>query len=275
MTTQKTGVPRRTDRRALLGATVAAAAGSVLAGAAPAAAGARPSAPAPEPAPLPASGGGAGPRVGVLLYEGFSLLDPTGPSEVLSRLPGASVTMIGEHAGPVRTDTRDVAVLADASLDEVDRLDVLLVPGGGLEGTVGAIENPRLREWIGRVHRRTRWTTSVCTGSLILAAAGLLTGRRATTHWASAEYIEDTYGVTYVPERYVRSGRILTAAGVSAGIDLALHLAAELTDERTARAIQLAIEYDPAPPFDSGDAGEADQELKDLALRLLSDSAAR
>ncbi|GAA3864834.1 DJ-1/PfpI family protein [Streptomyces sedi] len=271
MTNRNNGATRLTDRRTLLGATAATAAVSVLAGAAPAGA----DAPLPAAEPAPGLPGERGPRIGVLLYEGFTLLDATGPAEVLSRLPGATVTLLGERAGPVRTDTRDVAVLADASLDEVDRLDVLLVPGGGLEGTVGAIENPRLRQWIRRVHRHTRWTTSVCTGSVILAAAGLLTGRRATTHWASAEYIEATYGVTYVPERHVRSGKILTGAGVSAGIDMALLLASELADERTARAIQLIIEYDPAPPFDSGDASEADQELKDLALRLLSESTAR
>ena len=182
--------------------------------------------------------------------------------------------MVGERRGPVRTDTADVAVVADLAVDEVDRLDVLLVPGGGIEGTVGVIENPALLAWIGHVHRHTRWTTSVCTGSVILAAAGLLTGKRATTHWASAEYIETTYGVTYVAERYVRTGKIITSAGVSAGIDMALYLAAELAGDEVARAAQLAVEYDPSPPFDSGNAAEASQELKDLALRLLADSAA-
>ncbi|MFI6642702.1 DJ-1/PfpI family protein [Streptomyces sp. NPDC050504] len=216
--------------------------------------------------------GGTGPHVGVLLYDGYSLLDPTGPAEILSRLPGATVTMVAQERGPVRTDTGDVAVLAERSIDEVDRLDVLLVPGAGNRGTVGAMNNDALLGWIRRVHRHTAWTTSVCTGSLVLAAAGLLDGRRATTYWASAAYLESTFDVTYLPRRYVRSGRIVTAAGVSAGLDMALYLASLIADEETARAIQLAVEYDPRPPFDSGDAAQAGPELKERALRLLAQS---
>ncbi|ANN17977.1 thiamine biosynthesis protein ThiJ [Amycolatopsis orientalis] len=212
-----------------------------------------------------------GPRIGILLYDGFSLLDPTGPAEVLSRLPGATVTMIAEHRGPVRTDTRDVALLAERSMAEVHRLDVLLVPGAGNRGTVAAMENRVLLDWIRRIHRHTTWTTSVCTGSLILGAAGLLRDR-ATTYWASADYLEKTFGVRYVPERYVQVGKVVTAAGVSAGIDLALYLASLLAGEETARGIQLAVEYDPRPPFDSGDAATASPELKALALKLLADS---
>ncbi|MBO8192315.1 DJ-1/PfpI family protein [Streptomyces oryzae] len=210
--------------------------------------------------------------IGILLYDGYSLLDPTGPAEVLSRLPGASVTMVAERRGPVRTDTGDVAVMADRSIEETDRLDVLLVPGAGNRGTTAAMKNARLLQWIRRIHRHTRWTTSVCTGSLILASAGLLDGRRATTYWASADYLESTFEVTYLPERYVRSGKIVTAAGVSAGVDMALYLASLLAGERTAKALQLAVEYDPQPPFDAGNAAEASPELKELALRLLEES---
>jgi transcriptional regulator GlxA family with amidase domain len=212
-----------------------------------------------------------GPRIGILLYDGFSLLDPTGPAELLSRLPGATVTMIAEHRGPVRTDTRQVSVLAERSVAEAGRLDVLLVPGAGNRGTVAAMQNPVLLDWIRRIDRHTTWTTSVCTGALILGAAGLLRDR-ATTYWASASYLESTFGVKYVPERYVRAGKIITAAGVSAGIDLALYLASLIAGEETARAVQLAVEYDPHPPFDSGDAATASPELKALALRLLAES---
>lgn len=212
-----------------------------------------------------------GPRIGILLYDGFSLLDPTGPAELLSRLPGATVTMLAEHRGPVRTDTRQVAVLAERSVAEVDRLDVLLVPGAGNRGTVAAMENPVLVDWIRRIDRHTTWTTSVCTGALILGAAGLLSDR-ATTYWASASYLESTFGVRYVPDRYVRVGKIITAAGVSAGIDLALYLAALISGEETARAVQLAVEYDPRPPFGSGNAAAASPALKALALRLLAES---
>jgi transcriptional regulator GlxA family with amidase domain len=218
-----------------------------------------------------AAEGHRGPKIGVLLYDGFSLLDPTGPVEVLSRLPGATVTMIGERRGPVRTDTGATAVVADRAVSEVDRLDVLLVPGAGNRGTGAAMQNPVLLDWIRRVDRHTTWTTSVCTGALILGAAGLLR-ERATTYWAAAPYLETTFGVRYVPERYVRVGKVITAAGVSAGIDMALFLAGKLAGDEVARAVQLAVEYDPRPPFDSGNAATASPQLKELALRLLAES---
>ncbi|MER6013631.1 DJ-1/PfpI family protein [Streptomyces bluensis] len=190
----------------------------------------------------------------------------------MSRLPDATVTMIAERRGAVRTDTGDVAVVAERSITEVDRLDVLLVPGGGNRGTIGAMNNEALLSWIRHIHRHSRWTTSVCTGSVVLAAAGLLDGRQATTYWASAEYLQSTFDVTYLPQRYVRSGKIITAAGVSAGVDMALYLASLIAGEDTAKAIQLAVEYDPQPPFDSGDAAEASAQLKEHALRLLAES---
>ncbi|MGW3494923.1 DJ-1/PfpI family protein [Streptomyces sp. NPDC001020] len=215
---------------------------------------------------------GAGPNIGILLYDGYSLLDPTGPAEVLSRLPEATVTMIAEKRGAVRTDTGDVAVVAERSIAEVDRLDVLLIPGGGNHGTISAMNNETLLSWIREIHRHSRWTTSVCTGSIVLAAAGLLKGRQATTYWASADYLQSTFGVTYLPQRYVRSGKIITAAGVSAGLDMALYLASLIAGEDTAKAIQLAVEYDPQPPFDSGNAADADARLKEHALQLLAAS---
>ncbi len=216
----------------------------------------------------------AGPTldIGILLYDGYSLLDPTGPAEVLSRLPGATVTMIAQERGPVRTDTRDVAVMAERCIADVDHLDVLLVPGAGNRGTVAAMENQELLRWIRRIDRRSQWTTSVCTGSLVLAAAGLLNGRKATTYWASADYLQTHYDVTYQPERYVRSGKIITAAGVSAGLDMAFYLASLIAGDSTAKAIQLAVEYDPHPPFDAGNAAKANPELKQHALRLLAES---
>ncbi|WP_055715584.1 DJ-1/PfpI family protein [Streptomyces torulosus] len=217
-------------------------------------------------------GGGAGPNIGILLYDGYSLLDPTGPAEVLCRLPDATVTMIAEKRGAVRTDTGDVAVVAERSIAEVDRLDVLLVPGAGNRGLLGAMNNEALLRWIREMHRHTQWTTSVCTGSIVLAAAGLLDGREATTYWASAAYLQSTFDVTYLPQRYVRSGKIITAAGVSAGVDMALHLASLIADDDTAKAIQLALEYDPQPPFASGNASGASEQLKQHALQLLAES---
>ncbi|KND45883.1 MULTISPECIES: DJ-1/PfpI family protein [Streptomyces] len=217
-------------------------------------------------------GGSAGPNIGILLYDGYSLLDPTGPAEILSRLPDATVTMIAEKRGAIRTDTGDVAVVAERSIAEVDRLDVLLVPGAGNRGTIGAMNNQALLRWIRRMHRHTQWTTSVCTGSIVLAAAGLLDGREATTYWASADYLRSTFDVTYLPQRYVRSGKIITAAGVSAGVDMALYLASLIADDDTAKAIQLAVEYDPQPPFGSGNASHASPQLKEHALQLLAAS---
>ncbi|MET8974361.1 DJ-1/PfpI family protein [Streptomyces sp. NPDC004539] len=288
--THHTGTPRdntpQTDatypltRRTLLGATTAAALAATTLTTGTARAEATPRTPTPttrNTPNTPTSAPTSPPTlsIGVYLYDGFSLLDPTGPTEVLSRLPGAEVTMIGTRRGPVRTDTLATAVHADRAFTEIDHLDVLLVPGGDERGTVGAMTDPALQNWIRAIHRRTRWTTSVCTGSLILAATGLLDGREATTHWGSAAYLEANYDVTYLPRRYVESGRIITAAGVSAGIDMALHLAARLTDEHTAQAIQLGIEYDPQPPFDAGDATRADAALKARATELLLASQKR
>ncbi|MER6999060.1 DJ-1/PfpI family protein [Streptomyces sp. NPDC000410] len=212
-----------------------------------------------------------GPRIGILLHDGYSLLDPTGPAEILSRLPGATATMLAERRGPVRTDTRDVAVVAARSIDEIDQLDVLVVPGAGERGTREAMGNPVLLDWIRRIDRHTRWTTSVCTGSLVLAAAGLLRGREATTYWASKDFLAP-FGATYVPRRYVHSGKFITGAGVSAGQDMALHLAQQIAGDTVAQAIQPAVEYDPEPPFDTGSPDKADPELQQLALRLPADS---
>lgn len=264
MTNSDTETPTTTTRRAALGGAAALAAAGLAAGL-PAAAHA--AGPQGSGAGRPARG----PRIGVVLYDGFSLLDPTGPVEVLSRLPGAEVTMIAERRGPVRTDTGHTAVVADRSFSETGELDVVLVPGAGNRGTLAAMENAAILGFLRRAHRGTRFTTSVCTGSLVLGAAGLL-GSRATTYWASKDYLEATFDVTYVPERYVHDGKVITAAGVSAGIDMSLYLAALLTGELTARAVQLAVEYDPQPPYDSGNAAEASPELKELALRLLEES---
>ncbi|WP_433273616.1 DJ-1/PfpI family protein [Actinosynnema sp. CS-041913] len=201
----------------------------------------------------------------------MTLLDAVGPAEVLSRLPGVSVSFIGRRRGVVRGDTGHGAVIADLRIDDVDRLDVLLVPGGsGAGGTAVVSHEPTMR-WIRHIDATSTWTTSVCTGSLILAYAGLLQGLRATTYW-SAKDVLTAKGAIYVPGRWVRSGKYVTAAGVSAGIDMGLFLASLLADEVTAQACQLALEYDPEPPFDTGSPDKAGPELQRLALRLLEQS---
>jgi putative intracellular protease/amidase len=211
-------------------------------------------------------------HVAVLLYDGFTALDAVGPYEVLCRVPGVRVTTVARKAGQVRTDTGELALVAERAMSEVGSADVLLVPGGGNRGTVAMMEDADVHRWIRRIHRQSTWTTSVCTGSLILGSAGLLRGLPATTYWASRPYLEKV-GAVYTPGRVVETGKIITAAGVSAGIDMGLHLASRLSDEKVAMAMQLAVEYDPDPPYDTGSPEKADAETEALALKLLEDSA--
>ncbi len=198
------------------------------------------------------------------LFDRFTALDAIGPYEVLSRLPGAEVTFVGERTGPVRTDTRMLAVTVDETLDEVDACDIVMVPGG--PGTRAMLEPGRLHAWLARIHETTQWTTSVCTGSLILGAAGLLKGLEATTHWAAMGELAPLVGRT-TDARVVPQGKIVTAAGVSSGIDMALWLAGQIAGDDVARAIQLGIEYDPQPPYDAGSPAKAGPDL----VRLLAD----
>jgi transcriptional regulator GlxA family with amidase domain len=185
----------------------------------------------------------------ILLYDGFTALDAIGPYEVLGRLPGARVTFVAAETGPVRTDNRMLAIEADARLADVPAPDIVLVPGG--PGEVAARAGGPALDWLRAANETSTWTTSVCTGSLILAAAGLLDGRRATGHWLAMDKL-DELGADAVAERFVFDGKIVTAAGVSAGIDMALALAARIAGDDVAQAIQLGIEYDPHPPFGAG-----------------------
>ena len=194
-------------------------------------------------------------RIVIPIFDRFTALDAVGPYEVLSRLPGAEVTFVAATKGPVRTDTGALAITADKSLDDITECDVLTVPGG--PGTRQLMTDPQLIDWVKRIHPTTTWTTSVCTGALLLGAAGLLNGLKATTHWSANDLLE-SLGATYTEERVVIEGKIVTAAGVSAGIDMALTLAARIAGDVVAQAIQLGIEYDPQPPFDSGAPSKAD-----------------
>jgi transcriptional regulator GlxA family with amidase domain len=187
--------------------------------------------------------------IAIPLYDRFTALDAIGPYEVLSRVPGARVTFLAEQSGPVRTDNGMLTIVAERSLAELPAPEIVLVPGG--PGEVAARAGEGMLEWLRGAHRTSTWTTSVCTGSLILAATGLLDGRRATSHWLAMDELR-ALGAQPVAERVVFEGKIVTAAGVSAGIDMALALAAELGGPELAQAIQLGIEYDPQPPFDAG-----------------------
>jgi putative intracellular protease/amidase len=201
--------------------------------------------------------------IAIPIFDRLTALDAIGPYEVLSRLPDARVRFVADEPGPKATDTRMLSLVAEANLDEVPSPEVLVVPGGS--GTRPLMQDERMLDWIRGVHETSEWTTSVCTGSLLLAAAGLLEGLEATTYWASLDVLEE-YGAKPTQRRVVEQGKIITAAGVSSGIDMALTLAAHIAGDEVAQAIQLGIEYDPQPPFDSGSVAKASESVRQLAL---------
>ena len=196
--------------------------------------------------------------IAIPIFDRFTALDAVGPYEVLSRLPGARVRFVAHEAGPVRAETRMLALVAEARFEDVPNPAVLVVPGG--IGTRALLTDERLLAWIRGVHETSQWTTSVCTGSLLLAAAGVLDGIDAATHWGAFAEL-GALGVRPSARRVVREGKIITAAGVSAGIDMALTLAAQIAGDDIAQAIQLEIEYDPRPPFDAGSPEAAGPEI--------------
>jgi len=206
-------------------------------------------------------------QIAVLLYPDMTALDAIGPYEILSRLPGAKLTFVAREAGPVRTDTGFLRLEAEAGLDELSAAEILVIPGGPGDEAVRA--DPRVLEWVRAVHETTRFTTSVCTGSLILGAAGVLAGLPATTHWTQLETLR-ALGATPSPERVVEAGKVITAAGVSAGIDMALRLTQILVGDDFAQGIQLGIEYDPQPPFDSGSPAKAPTHIVDLVRATMA-----
>lgn len=199
--------------------------------------------------------------IAILLYDRFTALDAIGPYETLGRLPDAEVTFVATATGPVRTDQGSLAIVADATLDSLAHPDIVVVPGG--PGTEQAMGDEATLEWIRGAHETSEWTTSVCTGSLILAAAGVLDGVPATSHWQAFEILE-LLGAVPTHERVVIDGKIVTAAGVSAGIDMGLTLAARIAGDQVAQSIQLGIEYDPQPPFDAGSPATAPAEVVEL-----------
>jgi transcriptional regulator GlxA family with amidase domain len=203
-------------------------------------------------------------RIAILIFDKLTALDAVGPYEVLSRLPGAELTFVAKEKGPKRTDTGALGLTADATLDDLTDPDLLLIPGG--EGNRPLLRDQKVLDWVRTAHEGTTWTTSVCTGALVLGAAGILEGLEATTHWAFLERLRD-YGATPVKRRVVEQGKVITAAGVSAGLDMALTLAARDVGEEFAKAIQLGIEYDPAPPFDTGSPDKAPPEMVEAVRR--------
>ena len=197
-------------------------------------------------------------QIAILLFDRFTCLDAIGPYQVLSGLPGAEVSFVAEHPGPVRDEVGSLVVSAQAGLADVPRPDIVVVPGG--PGQNDQMQDGPVHEWLRTADQATTWTTSVCTGSLVLAAAGLLAGRRATTHWLAMDELGQL-GATPVTDRVVFDGKYVTAAGVSSGIDMGLTLAGRIAGDQVAQAIQLMIEYDPQPPYDAGSPDRAPAEV--------------
>jgi putative intracellular protease/amidase len=200
-------------------------------------------------------------QIAAVLFPRLTALDVVGPYEVLQRLPDATVTFVGHRRGEVRTENGFLGLTVDATFEELTAPDVVIVPGG--IGTRALLDDETLLDWVRSVHRTSRYTTSVCTGSLVLAAAGLLDGLTATTYWSVLPYLEKL-GAIPTTQRVVEhlDQRIITAAGVSSGIDMALRLSELLFDRTAAEAMQLGIEYDPQPPFDCGHPDKASDDVK-------------
>jgi putative intracellular protease/amidase len=197
-------------------------------------------------------------QIAIVLFDDFTALDAVGPYQMLSPTPGASTVFVAERPGPVTDDRRSLTLVAEKSFSEVTSPDIVVVPGG--PGQLAQMENETLLGWLRAVDATTTWTTSVCTGSLLLAAAGLLTGRRATSHWLALEWL-GRFGVEPTGERVVTDGKYVTAAGVSSGIDMGLTLIGRVAGDRTAQAVQLLTEYDPEPPYDAGSPEKAPADI--------------
>ncbi|MFE0675721.1 DJ-1/PfpI family protein [Streptomyces sp. NPDC058867] len=197
-------------------------------------------------------------QIAIVLFDRFTALDAVGPYETLGRLPDSETVFVAERTGPVRNETGDLALTADRTLAEVPHPDIVVVPGG--PGQTAQMENPALLDWLRAADATSAWTTSVCTGSLLLAAAGLLRGRRATSHWLALDFLP-RFGAEATGERVVTDGKYVTAAGVSSGIDMGLTLLGRIAGDDHARAVQLLTEYDPQPPYDAGSPDKAPAHL--------------
>jgi transcriptional regulator GlxA family with amidase domain len=205
--------------------------------------------------------------VGLVLYPRFTALDIVGPFQTLVDVPGLDVFFVAVEKGPVVDHTGKLTLEATHSFDEVDALDVLVVPGGFADRYIDRSDS--VVQFVEKIHPTTTWTTSVCTGSIYLAHAGILDGLTATTHWASYDRLRDL-GAVPTEQRVITQGKIITAAGVSSGIDMGLVLVAALQGDEMAKVIQLAIEYDPQPPFDAGAPSKVPPEFRELVMGIFS-----
>jgi len=195
-------------------------------------------------------------KIAALVFDKITLLDIVGPAEVMGWMPDTEIVWVGKGTGPLRAEPIGLELSAARTLDEVPEADILMIPGG--PGVRPLLEDRAVIDWVRAIHEKTQWTTSICTGSLLLGAAGLLQGLDATTHWNSAERLE-SFGARYREDRVIPQGKIVTAAGVSSGIDMALWLAGQIMGDEVAEAAQLCIEYDPQPPYAMGAPSKASE----------------
>jgi transcriptional regulator GlxA family with amidase domain len=207
----------------------------------------------------------------IYIYNELMALDAVGSYEVLSRLPKANIKFVAKEKGVIVTDTHFLKLIAEYSISEIDKADVLIIPGS-IVGFIREAKDKALLSWITKINLTSTWTTSVCSGSIILAAAGLLKGKKATSHWGAIHLLKE-YGSIPTSERYVQEGKIITAQGVSAGIDMSLYLTSQIEGIEKAKAYQLFIEYDPMPPFDAGNINKADLITVGLAKKILGKEA--
>ncbi len=205
--------------------------------------------------------------IAIALYDGLTVLDAIGPYAVLSNVPDAEVVLCAEKTGRLDDDNGILHIDVETTFSNVQRPDVLVVPGGAASRQLDRPGTP-IVEWIREAHEHSQWTTSVCTGALLLGAAGVLDGLDATTHWLYFDQLA-AFGANPVSTRVVRRGRVVTAAGVSSGIDMALELAGLIAGDEIAEAIQLGIEYDPQPPYDSGSPDKATESARELVRTVL------
>ena len=212
-------------------------------------------------------------QIAIGLYEGFTVLDAIGPYQVFVNMPGAEVVLCATNRVRLSDENDLLHFDIEHTFADVPTPDVLLIPGGLATRRI-VRDDPSIVEWVRSAHQHTKYTTSVCTGALVLGAAGVLDGLRATTHWAAYDHIRG-YGATATEDRVVIEGKVVTGAGVSAGIDLALTLVGMLEGHETAQAIQLGIEYDPQPPYDSGSPSKADPAIRDLVAGIMSEAEAK
>jgi putative intracellular protease/amidase len=202
----------------------------------------------------------------IYLYNGITALDAVGPYEVLSRMPDANIKFVGEKKGPIVSDSHFLKLVADYEISEIERADILLIPGSVI-GFLRQARKRHVKDWIKKLHQTTQWTVSVCTGSIILASTGLLQGLEASSHWAVIHLLKD-YGAIPTLERFVREGKIITSQGVSAGIDMSLYLASQIVGVEQAKVIQLMIEYFPEPPLGYTSMQETSEQTRSLAREL-------